>query len=382
LTAISDYNQLKSKLGAVKTQESLETDLAQKHADARFGIQRKFRSYDMWRARALLESARRLAVAARRAVESNFVVDLSDLTATQAFVESPALWADEIYGSDLDAPSVVGLSAAPKQDGAIFPNKLIDYVGNLERFVQGYTVSYPTSLAAPDTEVLTLPAPDAREILPNGDEDMEILASDSSGWTFYCNDTGTWLPNPGTGEQPLEHTLDTLCGDDPPKGPSRARYKFSLDPWGRLGGDIAVAPVNSRHNVRWKQLAVNLVGTGVKDCERAADPTACFSEPFLRYNLTHVGPAWTTDYAEQWRAYNLPTAQIEGAKGLAAEEWLDSLTNSWNTPLVANAARSEFFGRSIGGSYTLDIELSPEVVLSHIERVQLLAQSEYWVRQD
>jgi len=383
LASIADFAQLGQKLDGVKAQEALETDLAQKHADARFGIQRKFRSYDMWRARALLESARRLAVAARRAVESHFVVDLSELSATQAFVESPALWADEIYGSDLDAPSVVGLSAAPKAAGAIYPNKLIDYVENLERFVQGYTVSYPTSLAEPDTEVLTLPGPDARATIGEDAEGgaIEIVSPTSTGWTFYCPDAGAWLPNPGVGEQPLVDTVDTLCGVDPPKAPTRARYVFSLDPWGRLGGAIAIDPLKERHNVRWTRLAVNLVGTGIRDCQRAGDPSACYAEPFLRYDLEHVGPAWTTNYAEEWRAFNLPTALIESAKALATEEWLDPLTNSWSTSLVANAARTEFFGRSVGGSYTLELELGPEVRLSRIERVQILEQTEYWVRQ-
>jgi hypothetical protein len=155
-----------------------------------------------------------------------------------------------------------------------------------------------------------------------------------------------------------------------------------LDPWGRLGGTIAVGPLEQRHNVRWRRLAVNLVGTGIRDCAIAADPLTCYAEPFLRYDLKHVGPAWTTNHAQEWRAFNLPTALIEDAKALATEEWLDPLTNSWNTPLVANAARTELFGRSVGGSYQLEIEFGPEVRLSRIERVQLLVQTEYWVRQE
>jgi hypothetical protein len=44
-----------------------------------------------------MSSARRLAVTARRAVEARFVVDLSEMNDSEAFVQAPAVWADEIY---------------------------------------------------------------------------------------------------------------------------------------------------------------------------------------------------------------------------------------------------------------------------------------------
>ena len=383
-------DQLWGKLESFKAQASLDEDLAQKQADSRFGMARKFQSYDMWRARALLESTRRVAVAARRAIEAFFVVDLSELNASQPFVESPSVWADEIYGSDLDAPSVVGLNASTqKVAGAVYPNKVLDYVENLERFVQGYTIANPTAVAQPDTEVLTLPGPDVLNQIEDQDGNLvPVLDGDSMGWKFYCPGTGEWVSNPGAGELPVTHSVAEVCpGPPPPMGeephgtpPTKARYDFALDPWGRLNGALT-NELQQRHNVRWGRLAVNLVGTGVRDCASAPDSSACYSEPFLRFNMTHVGPSWTTNYAQQWHAYNLPSAFIEGGKALTAEEWIDPLTNGWSTPLVSAAARGEFAGRSIGGSYQLEIELGPEVHLDRIERVQLLVETAYWVRQ-
>src|SRR5690606_30330236 len=138
---------------------NLEPDLAQKQAYLRFGLQWKFRCYDICGSRALLGSARRVSAVPRRTIEAHFVADVSYLQAPQAFVEAPAIWADDVYGNDLDPPTVVGLSSAPQIENAIYPNQVLDYVGNLERFVQGYTVTYPTSVASPDTEVITLPGP-------------------------------------------------------------------------------------------------------------------------------------------------------------------------------------------------------------------------------
>ena len=73
--------------------------------------------------------------------------------------------------------------------------------------------------------------------------------------------------------------------------------------------------------------------------------------------------------------------QVEGAKALAAEEWLDPLANGWSKPFVAAVGRSEFADRPLGGTYELVLQLGPEVTLSRIERLQVLFESAYWVKQ-
>jgi hypothetical protein len=140
-------------------------------------------------------------------------------------------------------------------------------------------------------------------------------------------------------------------------------------------------PLEQRHNVRWGRLAVNLVGTGIRDCQRAANPATCFSESFVRFQLQHSGPAWMTNHAQQWRAFDLPAAFIEDGKALASEEWLDPIANGYASPFVAAVARGELFGRPIHGAYELILELGPELRPERIERVQLLVENEYWVRQ-
>jgi hypothetical protein len=275
---------------------------------------------------------------------------------------------------------------APTIDDAIYPNQLLDYVGNLERFVQGYTVSYPTSVASPDTEVLTLPGPELTEVIEEGEEVFEVLSGDSLGWTFFCPDIGQWFGHSGTGQVPLVDRLATLCdhdADPETQGipPTRMRYSFSLDPWARLNRSIGSLPLEQRHNVRWRRLAVNLVGTGVRDCQFAADPLECFSESFLRFQLIHSGPAWATNHSQQWRAFDLPAAFIEHAKSLATEEWLDPITNTWTLPAVSNVARGELFGRPVDGAYELIIETPPETRFERIDRIQLLVETDYWVRQ-
>jgi hypothetical protein len=374
-SALAELRQLQLKAGQSEARTDLDVALANSVNDTNAGLRRKFRSYDLWRSRALLENARRLAVSARRAIEARFVVDLSALNADQAFVASPATWADEVYESDLNAPEVVGLSQAPKISGAIYPNKLLDYVGNLERFVQGYPMSYPTSLSLPDTEIITLSGPDQAETSAGT---STSLSADSQGWRFYCADQKTWISHPGVGQFPLKDRLSTACNGAPP---ALARLGFWLGPWGTLNGSWTRPVYADRHNVRWRRLAVNLVGTGIRDCAKASDSMSCYTNPFVRFNMVHAGPSWQTNYSGEWRALDVTTAGIEGGKALAAEEWMEPVSNSWNQPYVANVARGELYGRPAAGNYELVIEVTPDVRLDRIERVQLLVEQDYWVRQ-
>jgi hypothetical protein len=159
------------------------------------------------------------------------------------------------------------------------------------------------------------------------------------------------------------------------------RLLFALDPWGRLHGDIAAEPFERRFNARWGNLAVNLVGTGVLDCSKATDPDTCYTQPFVRYQLSHRGVPWITDAEQSWTILPVPIGSIDGAKALAAEQWLDPIVNAWSKPFVASVARSELSVRPLGGSYEIELDLGPEVVLERIQRVQLLVSTSYWVSQ-
>jgi hypothetical protein len=72
---------------------------------------------------------------------------------------------------------------------------------------------------------------------------------------------------------------------------------------------------------------------------------------------------------------------IDDGKALVTEEWLDPVSNGFNRSDVMNVARQEFRDRPIGGAYELTLELSPDLRVDRIERIQLLTQTSYWVRQ-
>lgn len=369
--------QQQAKLATARVDVTSEIDA--EALRGRFAIKRRYQSYDLWRARALAENARRLGVAARRAIEGRFVVDLSGLDEAEPFVEAPSLWADEIYASDLKPPAALGTVAGPSGGSGIYSNKLVDYVRNLELFVQGYAVARPTSIARADTEVIQLVAPSnvEHDVFENGDV-ARYIDPDSAGWFFYCPKFDAWIPNPNTGYDIGQADFSRACNGEPP---TKASTMFWLDPWGRPGGFLDDEPYEMRHNVRWGRFSMNLVGAGIRDCSLADDPQACYAEPFIRYDLEHVGPAMVTDYREQWHSLGMPIAVVEGGKALASEEWLDPVSRAFNVPSVSNVSRVEYRGRPIGGVYRLTLDLTADVRPERIERIQLLAETDYWVRQ-
>lgn len=367
--------QLVNEAKLAQGQHELEQRLTESGLVTSFSVYRISRGYDLWRAKALVESSRRYALAARRAVEARYVVDLSELDEDEAFVASPKIWADEIYGYDLALPSAVGLTLSGSSKGdAVYPSKLVDYVSNLEGFVAGYAVSRPTAVANNDIDVVTLPGLKAGDpvelpVNPSDPDSATVTAYPSQGaWLVRCKAQGSppqWTPWP------------TACDGNV----DRAKVLFALDPWGRVNDAIADEPFDKRHNARWGLLAVNFVGTGIRDCQNAVDPKGCYSEPFIRYNLTHVGPSWVTDYDGSWNLLGLSTGRIEAGKGLAAEIWLDPLKDGWSTSYISAAARSEWQHRSLGGAYELEFEVTPDVKLDRIERLQILVGSTSWVKQ-
>jgi hypothetical protein len=371
-----------------QAQAALEEFLTSAGQTTSFGIYRSYHDYDLWRAKALLEDARRFSVAARRAIEAKYLIDLSGMNAPEAFVAAPSSWADEIYDADLSLPTAVGLSVGTPDASGIYPNKVLDYVGNLQRFVDGYAVNRPSATASGDSDVITLLGPDtvvtdpAAGTLTGKDQSMRYA------WSYFCpsGSSGQWTGLPQLPVDPAHPEGATVPGkaDKACAGqkPTKARLIFSLDAWGRVNTYQAQSMPSKRFNARWNRIAVNLVGTGIKDCTKAADALGCYSSSFVPYNLSHVGPSWVVDFAGSWRTLNVPVGQINQAKALSAEQWLNPVTNGWSQPYVQAIERHEFAERPLDGTYQLELDVAPEVQLGSIDRVQVLADTSYWVRQN
>lgn len=381
--AIVDVSQTEHTAALTQQQANLDALLGSDNLTTKFGTSVRYHSFDMWRAEALLESARRYAVAARREIESRYVVDLSALQADEAFVAAPATWADTVYEYDLSPPSALGTTfnantSANTAGSAIYQNVVTDYVANLSAFVQGFAVTRPTATVSSDEDMFTIVGPDVFDAITYNGQPAQVLDPGSLAWQFWCNNSSSWITNPAASQLPAVDSLTTACGG---AAPTIAKVQFTLDPWGRLDGLTASPPFVDRYNVRWVQLAVNLVGTGLLNCAAAVNPSTCFSQSYEDMNLSQTGPSWVSDYSETWWYNNDGIGQIEGGKALAAEQWLDPVANGFDKSYVAAVARQEFADRPVGGSYELDLMFGPELQLNQLQSVQVLTQTAYWVKQ-
>jgi hypothetical protein len=364
---------LLAKTTLADRQAQLEQQLTQSTLQTSTGIYRMYRSSDMWRAKALIDSARTYALAARRAIEARYVVDLSRMSDPEPFVASPSIWADQVYTYDLNMPAAVGLNVSAPSSGTVYSNQVADYVSNLQSFISGYAAKRPAAVASNELDLVTLPGMAPEVICTPGDTSCTPVPAPGP-WAVHCPGANAWT----TG------SVDTVCGNDSkgnPISPDEVRLDFSLDPWGRVNGGITNSPFVDRYNSRWGNLALNFVGTGIKNCLKAADPQGCYADESIPYTLTHSGPSWVTDYSEVWRLLNTPAMTIEGGKGLAAEIWLDPLQDGWSTSFIAPILRTEYTLAPLGGYYELDFQVPPEVVLDQIQRIQILEGSTAWVKE-
>lgn len=133
------------------------------------------------------------------------------------------------------------------------------------------------------------------------------------------------------------------------------------------------------YNFRISDLAVNLVGSNVKDC--TLDPgagTACWQNLFIPYDLSHGGAVAVTDYEAKDHEFRLPTGHIHYGKGLAAERLLTNPPSATDTTVIQPYIKSEFRGRPIQGNYTLRIYNVPGLRWENIEDVQIYLRYRYW----
>jgi hypothetical protein len=324
-------------------------------------------------------------VAALRSIETSYVTSLDTLTSPEPFVAAPSSWVADVYKYDLSMPTAVGLAAGAPVAGAQYPNQVLDYVGNLERFVQGFAVERPMT-AATDNDIITVPGPGSIVVV-----DGQVLPDPArSIWSALCPAATTCTSPTAPGWCPVQGTtsIAQTCAIAPPPGgtptyvsPTRIRAPLLLDPWGRRIADTGVAQYQARVNARWGRFAVNLVGNGIRDCSLATDPNTCQASQFLNYDLRHVGPALSIGATQQWRLLDIPLAQVESGKGATLGEFLDVEQNGWGKPFVESIARVEFAGRPLNGTYVLELAGDAATNFDAIVAVQMLFSSSYWVMQ-
>ncbi len=132
------------------------------------------------------------------------------------------------------------------------------------------------------------------------------------------------------------------------------------------------------YNYRVEQLAVNVVGTGVRECDGGA---TCFGSGNLSYSLLHTGEFPVRNARGETYYAPLFPGRIESARALMAERYLTNPLSSADTSLIASYRRPDFSGRPIAGGLTLRIWDEPGLRFDAIEDVQIVLDYRYWTHQ-
>jgi hypothetical protein len=141
-------------------------------------------------------------------------------------------------------------------------------------------------------------------------------------------------------------------------------------------GGFALGNFNYRHD----KLAVNVVGTGVKDCASSELSSACYANNFLQFTLHHDEPFQVRNC--DGREFHAPLfpGRIQQGKALMAERYLTNPLSSADRNLLTDYWRTELRGRPIEGAYTLRIYDTEGLDFSKLEDVQLMMSYRYWTR--
>lgn len=178
------------------------------------------------------------------------------------------------------------------------------------------------------------------------------------------------------GEEPTE-----FCGWE---------YAFTLDEDRLLarGGEFGGGFAFGNYNYRLGDIAVNVVGTGVRACD-GANASACYATAGVPYSLFHTPPGGDPSHPDQYtvRAHDgslhhvsLFDGRIESARALAAERYLSNPLSSADSALISDYVRGEFRGRPMSGNYRIIVWDNGEVDFSAVEDVQLLIRYRYFTR--
>jgi hypothetical protein len=197
----------------------------------------------------------------------------------------------------------------------------------------------------------------------------------------------------------LRERVSSACGPGLPEafrenfvraclGPNNCYYEL-LKPIYLSEGSIAdgSSPLDglaeNNYNYRHTGLALNVVGTGVLDCN--GQGASCFANGFLEYDLFHSAlRAEIVDYADEARCFNFGSAAVRHGKALVTERYLGIPLSSNDREQIEQDSflSTTLAGRPLSGTYRLRIYENDALRWENVEDIQLLLKHRYWSRVD
>jgi len=172
------------------------------------------------------------------------------------------------------------------------------------------------------------------------------------------------------------------CDDGVPACYWEIEFDLSLEDM-ELGRRLARSGLAiGNYNYRWDSVAVNLVGTELRDCASSAYPSTCYGAAYVPFSLYHDHGFVVRNHRGQ--IYDAPIfpGRIEHGRTLAAERYLTNPLSGADRALLQDYQRLELRGRPLAGTYTLRLWDDSGFRFDRIEDVQLLMGYRYWTRLD
>jgi len=241
--------------------------------------------------------------------------------------------------------------------------------------------TYVITVAAPMLELVPPTGPDTelRSFQRTGDDNTIQLdtCEDTTGAVFRSAESGVWKRQC---VRLCDAGFSNNCADGPVYCYRQAEFGVSQSAIqnGKIFNFSGFARGN--FNYRIDQLAVNLVGTGIRDCSGSLAPSTCSGGGFVSYSLDHTGPFFVRNFdGADFRAY-LFDGHIEHAKALGSERYITNPLSSSDRGLLEDYERKELQGRPLDGNFALRIWEDPAVNFDAIQDVQLVLNYSYWTR--
>ncbi len=142
-------------------------------------------------------------------------------------------------------------------------------------------------------------------------------------------------------------------------------------------GAIATGNYNYRNDL----VAVNLVGTNVRDCSFSSAPATCYTNAFVPVTLEHVGHRLPVrNHSGETLDFDFGVGYIEHGKALASEAVLTNPLSGSMTALLQPYYKGELRGRPLAGQYLLRVWGDEALNWENVEDIQLVFRYRYWTR--
>jgi hypothetical protein len=148
------------------------------------------------------------------------------------------------------------------------------------------------------------------------------------------------------------------------------------------GNSLADKLAADNYNYRHVDLALNLVGTGVRSCDENPTP-GCYAAGTIDYDIVHeANQVGIVGYDKETRRFDFGEGAIRHGKALSAEKYLTLPLSGGDSALLAQTGvtKTELRGRPLDGRYRIRIYDAPNLRWSNLEDVQLVVKYRYWSR--